>query len=223
MLIKGKLMDKSKLFIIPVLLTAAFLGWFQGQHSTKDKAAKNIEPEAFEVPVDNSKKNPSIVTSQDNHSKAAQKKDVEVPENQTNEITFMSKEELEAKAERLKQAYRDNPNFDSSLAKREKFESESIIEEWAAPREKALHDAFKLEPHLQGKNLKSIQCRSRYCRVEIFFDAPQNINDIVDDVYSISSSGKYESLFVNSADMGVALQEKVLSVYFTSDLRASLF
>lgn len=216
-------MDKRKLFMIPALLIIAFAGWFQGQHSHNNETANKFEPEPLELPIDNPKKTHPIVISQNNYSKSEQKEDNETSENKTNEIRFMTKEELEAKVERLKQAYKDNPNFDSSLAKREKFESESIIEKWAAPRETALHEAFKLEPHLQGKNLKSIQCRSRYCRVEIFFDEPQNINDIVDDVYRISSSGKYESLFVNSADMGVSLQEKILSVYFTSDLRASLF
>lgn len=216
-------MDKRKLFMIPTLLTIAFAGWFQGQYSHNNETAKKFEQEPLELPINNPKKTHSIVTSQNNYYKSERKEDNETSENKTNEISFMTKEELEAKVERLKQAYKDNPNFDSSLAKREKFESESIIEKWAAPREMALHEAFKLEPHLQGKNLKSIQCRSRYCRVEIFFDEPQNINDIVDDVYRISSSGKYENLFVNSADMGVSLQEKVLSVYFTSDLRASLF
>lgn len=212
-------MDKSRLFVIPVFLAVAVAGWLQGQHSTKGDIAKSIGSETFEEHI----VTPSILTNPTNNYQVTKKEDLETPKNQTKENSFMTKEELEAKVERLKQTYKDNPNFDYSLAVKEKFESETIDEQWGFPREKALHQAFETEPYLQGKNLKSIQCRSSHCRIEIFFDDPKSINDIVDDVYRISSSGKYQSLFVNSSDMGVSLQEKVLSVYFSSDLRASLF
>ncbi len=215
-------MDKTKLVVIPALLMIMLMGWFQGQSSKSKEIVTNHEKRTFETPAEHPQTSPPIIAKGTTRPTSSQKANAS-QENLNAAPSFMTKEELEAKVERLKQAYKDNPNFDSSLAKREKFESESINEKWAAPREAALFEAFKSEPFLQGKNLKSVHCRSSYCRVEIYFDEPQNINGIINDVYRISSSGKYKNLFVDSADMGVSLPEKVVSVYFTSDHRASLF
>lgn len=135
----------------------------------------------------------------------------------------VTKAELIAAVERVQEIFRKDPNFDMDAAQRKIFESEPIDSAWALPREEAISQAFKSVGNLQIKTLKSIECRAKHCRIEVYY---QNLADTVpmaQDIYAISRHEIYGKLFWPAGDMSISQKDKVLSVYLISDSRVTFF
>lgn len=133
------------------------------------------------------------------------------------------REELIAEVERVKEIFKKDPNFDMDAAQRKIFESEAIDSTWAAPRENAISQAFKHISSLQDKSVKSIQCRSKWCRIEIFYQNTADTVPMAEDVYAMTRDEKYGKLFSRGGEMSVSIKDKVLSIYLKSDPRVLFF
>ncbi|HOY22382.1 MAG TPA: hypothetical protein PK002_04475 [Cellvibrio sp.] len=141
----------------------------------------------------------------------------------SNSSALNIREELIAEVERVKEIFKKDPNFDMDAAQRKIFESEIVDSTWAAPREEAITQAFKNISSLQDKSVKSIQCRSKWCRIEIFYQNTGDTVPMAEDVYAMTRDDKYGELFSRGGEMSVSIKDKVLSIYLKSDPRVLFF
>lgn len=207
-----------------------YIGWEQGSKKTRvavgsenaqaisslESELKKLRDEYEQLKIKNASSN-----IEETERIYSQSSSVQVIDNKNKNL--LTQEEVLASVEKIKELYKADPKFDISIEKTKIYESEPIDIAWAAIREKAISDAFASESSLQGKSIKSIECRSKHCRIEIFFQDVKDVGSMANDFYEITRKEPYKKLFVSGGDMGLLLQEKVLSVYLASDPKTMFF
>lgn len=132
-------------------------------------------------------------------------------------------EESLAGIDRIKAHYKNNPEFDMDAERDKIFMAQPVDKVWAEAREERLHKMFKTNSQLQGKAIKAIECRSKHCRIEIFYQDLAETGVIAQYVYKLVGEKQYSDLFVGGGDMKISHKDKVLGIYVSSDPKASFF
>lgn len=127
-----------------------------------------------------------------------------------------------AKTERLRDLLTNDKDFDLNKAMEKNFDIEEYNEGWASKRKDALENIFENIIVQQGSAIKSINCRSKHCRVELFYQTQSDINKVSDELLKIISES-HDGLFVSTLNLGFSKDNKEASIYLTDDLTASLY
>lgn len=128
-----------------------------------------------------------------------------------------------AEIDRINALYKNNPDFDMDAERDKIFMAEPIDKTWAGVREESLLSLFQTDPQLQGKAIKAIECRSKHCRIEIFYQDLAETGAIAQYVYGIMGKKQYNEFFVGGGEMKISQKDKVLGIYVSSDPKTRFF
>jgi len=128
-----------------------------------------------------------------------------------------------AEIDRVKAHYKNNPEFDMAVERDKLFMAQPVDKVWAEAREERLHKMFQIDPQLQGKAIKSIECRSKHCRIEIFYQDLAETGVIARYVHRLMGEKQYGDLFSLGGEMKISQKDKVLGIYVYSDPKAHFF
>ncbi|HSC68903.1 MAG TPA: hypothetical protein VLC79_14495 [Cellvibrio sp.] len=135
-----------------------------------------------------------------------------------NEVGYNIQKKFERVQENYKNIKEYNLNDATSLA----FEAEAYDANWAEPRELALENLMKSDARLHGQNVKSITCRSKNCRIEIFYNEKSDL-DGVSTIINEAISTNHSTLFILYSDVLYSENKKIASIYITDDSSAALY
>lgn len=136
---------------------------------------------------------------------------------------YRTLEESLAEIDRIKAHYKNNPEFDMDAERDKMFMAQPVDKVWAEAREERLHKMFQSDSQLQSKAIKAIECRSKHCRIEIFYQDLAETGVIAQYVYKLVGQKQFSDVFVGGGEMKISHKDKVLGVYISSDPKAHFF
>lgn len=134
-----------------------------------------------------------------------------------------AKEEVDRKVGAMMDFYKSVDPMKASEIIAKGFEVEPEELELKERRESALRQHYINSPEFNKYSVKSIECRSEHCRVEVFYNSLQEVENVVSDINSIVENNDYGPLFYGSAESAVDPQKKTISVYLPLTQESSLY
>lgn len=134
-----------------------------------------------------------------------------------------AKEEVDRKIGAMMDFYQSVDPMKASEIIARGFEAESVELELKEKRESALRQHYINSPEFNKYSVKSIECRSGHCRVEVFYNSLQEVENVVSDINSVMENDDYGSLFYGSAESAIDPQKKTVSVYLPLTQESSLY
>lgn len=182
---------------------------------TKGSQQLVVTPKAAPEPINSTKKNENILKPSSNITATK-------VENENYEQGNFFLLAQQRKTEKLRDLLNKNPNYDLNKAMEKSYETEEYLENWAAKRKQAIEEIFANKIIQQGSSIKAVSCRSKHCRIELFYQNNEDINEASDALSKIISETKSE-LFVGSLDISNSQEKKEASIYLSDDASASLY
>lgn len=91
------------------------------------------------------------------------------------------------------------------------FAGETRDQQWAPSSEKILQDNFAVEGSLQGKDIKTVECRSTTCRIDIEVHYPEEKGEIASSINKIIFTKEYG--YFEPKIMITSSEKKIASYY----------
>lgn len=228
-------MSKITWFSVIVAAIAIFItGWNQASLSSNLnsnialKADHNLEIQSLEAELNllkaeeselQAKKNRVVKMAEETYASSASS----IVQPSVDPKSYPLYAESLAEIDRINALYKNNPDFDMDAERDKIFMAEPIDKTWAGVREESLLKAFQTDPQLQGKAIKAIECRSKHCRIEIFYQDLAETGAIAQYVYGVMGKKQYNELFVGGGEMKISQKDKVLGIYVSSDPKVRFF
>lgn len=134
-----------------------------------------------------------------------------------------AKEEVDRKVGVMMDFYKSVDPMKASEFIARGFEAEPEDLELKEKRESALRQHYINSPEFNKYSVKSIECRSEHCRVEVFYNSLQEVENVVSDINSVMDNDDYRPLFYGSAESAIDPQKKTVSVYLPLTQESSLY
>ncbi len=103
------------------------------------------------------------------------------------------------------------------------FLSEPYAGDEGRRKESILSELFLTSRSLQVYNLKSIECRARHCRLELFYQNKKDVEFALSDVSGAIENGGYQSLFKGARQNTFSRKESIISIYLADNFGSSLY
>jgi hypothetical protein len=237
---EGDMSKQGLTYLVIAVATSFFLGWLYGTNVVTKKQKENysdsqylIEISALEAKVVQLKQELNKLGLLKTQKKANAIADPDVKESNSipaasdfsrqKESSEKIKSNVDKRYQRLAENYKNNKNYDFYSEVHKAYEAESYNEAWAEIRSQKLRNAFADEKALQNKSIKSIDCRSKHCRVDIFYQNKDDVEGLTEILTKLNLKRGKENLFIPSIDMNYSESEKIASIYLTDDPDASLY
>jgi len=150
-----------------------------------------------------------------------EKSPLQVAENEQESAYPDMEQKVKDRVANLVAKYKDNPNYNGTKAAAEAFKNETVDDDWSYEHKEKLNELFATEGALQGAVLKSMECRSKHCRVQVYYQSKDEVSELTQDLTSVflndNSKSFIPSIMVNYSDKG-----KVADIFLTDDPDASL-
>lgn len=117
---------------------------------------------------------------------------------------------------------KSDPTLNVSKAAQTVYDSEPYVAEWAETRIQKLQDTFSNTPELQNLNLKSIDCKSKFCQIQIFYKDKSELGPVVQQLAMSSINGNLKGLFIPSAQIIYSEDGTTGIIYLSDDRNAKL-
>ncbi len=102
------------------------------------------------------------------------------------------------------------------------YEAEALDEEWAFPRERAIEETFATEEALQGAVLKSVDCKSKRCRIQVYYQSEREVSQLSRTLNRIILENG-DRLFVPQVFVNYSEDGEVASLFLSNDVEIPLF
>lgn len=102
------------------------------------------------------------------------------------------------------------------------YEAEALDEAWARPRERAIEETFAVEKALQGAVLKSVDCKSKRCRIQIYYQSEAEVSQLSGKLNRIILESD-DALFVPQVFVSYSEDGEVASLFLGDDVETPLF
>lgn len=233
-------MQKGSLYLVSAMAVSMFLGWLYGFSTKTENQNENYvdnrgNPEVSVLGSDIAqlklelKKLRSIQDQEKIHGArdgvlgVIKDKDFTIQASNENNNSEKIKASVDKRYQRLAENYKNIENYDYYSAVHKAYDAEPYNESWAVIRSQKLRDAFASEKSLQDKSIKSIDCRSKHCRIDIFYQNKDDLEGVTGALTRLQLKDGERDLFIPSVDMNYSESEKIASVYLTDDPEASLY
>ena len=119
--------------------------------------------------------------------------------------------------------YKNIKNYNLNAATSANYEAEPYDELWAGLRTERLRNSFLTEQRLNNYSVKSIDCKSKHCRIEVFFQQREDIGEIGSEMNKLKLEHNGKQLFISLSEVNYNDGAKTASIYLTDDFSASLY
>ncbi len=212
-------------FFTLCLLTSFILG-FISNNNPSQKKAQNVENKVKtenirELESQISTINKTITNLKQQTNKSPAEETTKTPKNESAQLTRM--DGLEKKPHTRESTLLPSPQNNSIDSKTlnqkttiqlpQKFDSETVNESWATENKVKLQESFATETALQAKQVKSIECKSSTCRVQIY---AENKADLISTAEAINLviMQKYQNHFIPNVMTTFSATDNTANFYF---------
>jgi hypothetical protein len=130
---------------------------------------------------------------------------------------------IQLQQEKLVEKYKNIQHYNPYEEASSKFEAEPYDEVWADIRADKLRNAFITEESLQNYPVKSIDCRSTYCRVEVFYQQQDDLHSMSEEISKLKMIDGGKMLFIPFSQMLFNEKTRTASLYLTDDISGSIY
>ena len=130
---------------------------------------------------------------------------------------------IKSRNEKLMENYKNIKNYNLNAATSANYEAEPYAELWAGLRTERLRNSFLTEQRLNNYSVKSIDCKSKHCRIEVFFQRREDIGEIGSEMNKLKLEDNGKPLFISLSEVNYNDGAKTASIYLTDDFSASLY